>query len=72
LFIQPVEPIDSLTKIQLQEFMIRDHKQKVNIEDVRQYLKQLPGGKGSKLNKSDAFIMGILNGETLKISNIEY
>ena len=52
--------------------MERDQKQKVNIEDVRQYLKQLPSGKGSKLNKSDAFIMGILNNEVLKISSVEY
>jgi hypothetical protein len=43
--------------------MQRDRKEQVTIEDVRQYLKQLPEGKGSSFNKSDAYIMGILNNE---------
>jgi hypothetical protein len=52
--------------------MQRDRKENVTIEDVRSYLKQLPDGKGSALNKSDAYVMGILNNETLKISTVEY
>lgn len=40
---------------------------------MRQYLKQLSNGRGSKLNKLDAAIMQQLNGESaIKLSTKEY
>ncbi len=53
--------------------MERDQKSKVTIEDIRQYLKQLTNGRGSKLNKLDAAIMQQLNGDrAIKLTPKEY
>ena len=53
--------------------MDRDQKTHVTIEDVRQYLKQLTKGRGSKLNKLDAAILQQLNGEQpVKLSTKEF
>ncbi len=53
--------------------MARDQKSRVTIEDVRQYLKQVTKGRGSKFNKIDAAIMQLLNGEdALRLTPKEY
>jgi len=58
---------------ELRQFMQRDQKTKVTIEDVRHYLKQLTNGRGSKLNKLDASIMQQLNGDqALRLTPKEY
>jgi len=58
---------------ELRGFMERDQKSRVTIEDIRQYLKQLTNGRGSKLNKLDAAIMQQLNGDrAIKLTPKEY
>lgn len=57
IFVHQGEDIPSDVMQELRQFMARDQKTRITIEDVRQYLKQLTKGRGSKLNKLDAAIM---------------
>ncbi len=73
IFIHQGEDIPSDVMQELRQFMQRDQKTKVTIEDVRHYLKQLTNGRGSKLNKLDASIMQQLNGDqALRLTPKEY